>query len=172
MMLRRRKRPIRRGAALAEAAIVLPVFLFLALGTVDLGLAVFQNHQVAEASRQAARIASVHGSLAPSGWNGGPWGTTAYGPVAANATDTYATTIRNSGAFMGLNLANTKLSIQWPQGSNTATSPYSPGDPSYTAPATNTVQVTVTSTWTPLVFYVFGNRSVTLSATSIMPIAH
>jgi Flp pilus assembly protein TadG len=171
MMIRRRKRPIRRGAALAEAAIVLPAFLFLALGTIDLGLAVFKNHQVAEASRQGARIASVHGSMAPSGWNGGPWGTTAYS-ANANATDAYATAIRGAGAFTGLDLANTTLSIQWPQGSNQAVSPYTPSNPSYVAPATNTVQVTVSTTWTPLMLYVFGNRTVTLSATSIMPIAH
>jgi Flp pilus assembly protein TadG len=171
MMIRRRKRSIRRGAALAEAAIVLPAFLFLALGTIDLGLAVFMNHQVAEASRQGARIASVHGSLAPSGWNGGPWGTTAYS-ANANATDAYATAIRGAGAFTGLNLANTTLSIQWPQGSNQAASPYTPSNPNYVASGTNTVQVTVSTTWKPLVLYVFGNRTVTLSATSIMPIAH
>jgi Flp pilus assembly protein TadG len=173
MMLQRRKRPIRRGAALTEAAIVLPVFLTMALGTIDLGLAVFQNHQVSEASRQAARIASVHGSLAPSGWNGGIWGTAAYssGPLNA-ASDIKATTLVNAGAFTGLNLANTTLAIQWPQGANNATSPYSPGNANYTAPGTNSVQVTVSSTWTPLIFYVFGNKTVTLSATSIMPIAH
>jgi Flp pilus assembly protein TadG len=171
MMIQRRKRAIRRGAALAEAAIVLPAFLLLALGTIDLGLAVFQNHKVAEASRWAARIASVHGSLAPSGWDGGAWGTAAYS-ANANATDSYATAIRRPGAFTGLNLANTTLSIRWPQGSNQAVSPYAPSNSNYFAPGTNTVQVTVTSTWTPLVLYIFGNRTVTLSATSIMPIAH
>jgi Flp pilus assembly protein TadG len=170
-MLQRRNRPNRRGAALIEAAIILPVFLTLALGTIDLGLAVFMNHQVAQASRQAARIASVQGSLAPSGWNGGPWGTAAYS-ANANATDIYATTIRNAGAFMTLNTSNTTLSIQWPQGANNATSPYTPANPSYTAPGTNTVQATVSTTWKPLFFYVFGNKTVTLSATAIMPIAH
>lgn len=158
-MIRRRKRPIRRGAALVEAAIILPVFLLLSLGTIDLGLAVFQNHAVAEASRQGARIASVHGSLAPSGWNGGPWGTTAYSG-AGNSSDTIPSTISAAGALAGLNPANVTISVSWPDGGNTA------------GPNGDRVQVTVSTTWTPLVTYIFGGKSIPLGATSIMRIAH
>ncbi len=173
MVLQRRKRPIRRGAALIEAAIILPVFLFLALGTIDLGMAVFMNHQVAQASRQAARIASVHGSLAPSSMaGGGPWGTAAYGWYYANNQDAITNAISGSGAFGVLNPSTTQYLMTWPQGFNNATSPYTPANPSYQPPGTNTVQVQVKTTWTPLFFYVFGNKTVTLSATSIMPIAH
>ena len=78
MIVRRGKRPIRRGAAMVEAAIILPVFLTLCLGMIDLGMAVFQNNAVAEASRQGARIASVHGSLAPNDGSGTTWGPTSY----------------------------------------------------------------------------------------------
>jgi Flp pilus assembly protein TadG len=162
MMLQRRKRPIRRGAAMVEAAIILPAFLTMALGTIDLGLAVFQNHQVAEASRQGARIASVHGSQAS---QLGVWGPNAYSG-AGNAADTIPTAFRTAGAFGTLNTANVTVSVSWPDGSNNS----NPASPTF--PATYRVQVTVSTTWTPLVFYVFGNKTVTLSATSIMPIAH
>ena len=158
MMVRCGKRPTRRGAAMVEAAIILPVFLTLCLGMIDLGIAVFQNHAVAEASRQTARIASVHGSMAPSGWDGGPWGPTAYS-AAGNAGDAYATTIQNSGAMAGLNPANVTIAITWIDGGNKAQNG-------------NRVQTTISTTWTPLITYVFGSKTVTLTATSIMPIAH
>jgi Flp pilus assembly protein TadG len=143
---------------LVEEVLITSAFLALVLGMVDLGDAVFQNHVVSEASRQGARIASVQGSLAPSDWNGGPWGPTAYSG-AGNSTDTIPTTISNAGALTGLNPANVTISVQWPTGDNIAEN----GD---------TVQVTVSTTWTPVYGYVFGSSPYTLSATSIMPIAH
>jgi hypothetical protein len=169
MKIERRKRPIRRGAAMVEAAIVLPVFLTLCLGMIDLGIAVFQNNAIAEASRQAARLAAVHGAMAPSGWNGGDWmatagvtGTTTY-TVAGNDTGAIATAINGSGALAGLNPANVTIAITWIDGGDNVQTDTS--DPPR-------VQVAVSTTWSPVIFYVFGNRTVTLSATSIMPIAH
>jgi|SRR5271166_6409758 len=154
----RSKRANRRGSSLVEGALTTSAFLALALGMVDLGNAAFQNNAVSEASRQGARIASVHGSLAPPGWNGGNWGTTAYSG-AGNSTDTIPTTISNAGALAGLNPANVTISVQWPTGNNIAQN----GD---------TVQVTVSTTLTPVYGSVFGGSPCTLSATSIMPIAH
>src|SRR5438874_5396165 len=106
----RSKRRNRRGASLVEAVLTTSVFLALSLGMVDLGVGVLQNHLVAEASRQAARIASVHGSQAPSGWNGGNWGTTTYSG-AGNATAAIPTAIRNAGALTGLNAANVTIAV-------------------------------------------------------------
>jgi hypothetical protein len=152
------KRSLRRGASLVESALTTLAFVTLALGMVDLGAAVFQNHVVAEASRQGARIAAVHGSLAPAGWNGGPWGTTAYSG-AGNSTDTIPSTISASGALVGLNASNVTISVQWPDSGNSALI----GD---------RVQVTVSTTWTPIFGYIFGTSPYTLTATSIEPIAH
>ncbi len=53
-----------------EAAITLPVFLFLVLGMMDLGIAVQRRNLVAEAARMGARQAIVHGSDAV---QLGPW---------------------------------------------------------------------------------------------------
>jgi Flp pilus assembly protein TadG len=59
------------GQGLVEFAFVLPVFLALLLGTVDLGRGIWANNSVASAAREAARFAAVHGgsksSLCPVG---------------------------------------------------------------------------------------------------------
>src|SRR3954454_10658349 len=86
-MTRGRRIVRRRGAVMVEVAIVLMVFLTLIFGMLDLAIAVFRRHLISEAARMGARQAAVHGSLAPSGWNGGPWGPAAFGPVAATSTD-------------------------------------------------------------------------------------
>jgi Flp pilus assembly protein TadG len=160
MLARCRKHPIRRGAAMVEAAFVLPVFLSLCLGMIDLGIAVFQNNAIVEASRQGARIASVHGAYAADDGSGTVWGPAADLLVAGNSTtDPIVVAIRGAGALAGLNTANVTISLSWPTGTNSVAN----GD---------TVQVKVSTLWSPVIFYVFGNKSVTLTATSIMPIAH
>jgi Flp pilus assembly protein TadG len=160
MLIRRVKQPIRRGAAMVEAAIILPVFLVLTLGMIDLGIAVFQNNAICEASRQGARIASVHGAYAADDatYPGGVWGPSAYSG-AGSATDPIPTAMRSAGALAGLNTANVTVAVSWPSGTNSVAN----GD---------TVSVKVSVPWAPVIFYVFGNKSVTLTATSIMPIAH
>jgi hypothetical protein len=49
------------GQGLAEFGLVLPIFLALLIGMVDVGRAVWANNVVANAAREAARFASVHG---------------------------------------------------------------------------------------------------------------
>jgi hypothetical protein len=150
---------------MVEGAIILTTFVTLSLGMIDMAIAVFQYHLVSEAARQGARIASVHGSRAPAAWAGGPWGTSAYSG-AGDAADTIPAAIRGSGALSGLNPKEVTISVQWPQGSNDA-SPALPG-----IPGSNNVEVTVSSEWAPLMLFLFGRRTVTLSATSVMPVAH
>jgi len=50
-----------RGQALVEFAIVIPIFLALLFGIVDLGRVVWANNSLANAAREAARYAIVHG---------------------------------------------------------------------------------------------------------------
>jgi Flp pilus assembly protein TadG len=63
--LRRRE----RGQAVVEFALVGIVFVILALGTIDVGRAVWNYNTLAEATREGTRYAIVHGSLSsdPSG---------------------------------------------------------------------------------------------------------
>ena len=55
------RRSSSRGQGLVEFALVLPIFMVLLIGMVDLGHAIWANNSVANASREAARFASVHG---------------------------------------------------------------------------------------------------------------
>jgi Flp pilus assembly protein TadG len=50
-----------RGQGLVEFALVLPIFLVILIGMVDIGRAIWANNSVANAAREAARFASVHG---------------------------------------------------------------------------------------------------------------
>lgn len=59
MLAGTRARSRRRGAALVEAAIVLPVFLLLVVGGVVLGLGIFRYQEIAHLARESARWASL-----------------------------------------------------------------------------------------------------------------
>lgn len=48
-----------RGQALVEFALIIPIFLLVIFGLVDLGRAVFVNNSLAEAARDGARYGSV-----------------------------------------------------------------------------------------------------------------
>ena len=58
-MINRLRRRRGRGQALVEFALVIPIFLLLIFGLVDLGRAVFANNSLAEAARDGARYGSV-----------------------------------------------------------------------------------------------------------------
>jgi TadE-like protein len=57
----------RRGQALTEFALVFPIFLVALMAVIVLGLLVFNNQQLENAAREAARYAAVHstGSVCP-----------------------------------------------------------------------------------------------------------
>jgi Flp pilus assembly protein TadG len=54
----------RRGQTLVEFALVLPLFVLIAVGIFDLGRAIFYYHTLLNASREAARQAVVDQTLA------------------------------------------------------------------------------------------------------------
>jgi hypothetical protein len=134
---------------------VVTVFLILALGAVDLGVAVLRQHVLAEAARQGVRQAIVHGERAPAGWKGGPWGPSTYGPIAATDSDAKAQAI--APYLGGMDPAAVQVTVTWPDGSNAVE---------------KRVRVTLTTTWTPMLGFIVGNPSVTLTGSSTMQIAH
>jgi Flp pilus assembly protein TadG len=136
---------------LAEGAIVVTVFLVLVFGTIDIGIAVFRHSTISNAARQGARTAAVHGALAN---QKGVWGT-ATATVAATANDPKADCVRP--LLGGCNLSATNITMEWPQNSNAITKP---------------VRVTVTTGFNPIMTFIFGNPTFTLSASSTMPISH
>jgi hypothetical protein len=51
----------RRGQALVEFALVIPLFLIMLMAVVDIGRAIWAQNSVAAAAREGARFAIVHG---------------------------------------------------------------------------------------------------------------
>ena len=60
----KRRRGNHRGQALAEFALIVPLFLLLALALVDFARGIFIYSVISNAAREGARYAMVHGSLA------------------------------------------------------------------------------------------------------------
>lgn len=54
-----RKRPSRRGQSLVEFALILPIFLLVLFGIVDLGRGVYAYNTIQNAAREAVRLAIV-----------------------------------------------------------------------------------------------------------------
>jgi len=148
---RLKKKSSRRGTSMVEMAIVLPVFLVLVFGMLDLAAGVFRYNMLAQAARQGVRQAIVHGSLAD---RLGPWGPAAYSSTGADG-HAIADVVRPSLAT--LDPAEVTLETEWLDGNNELNQP---------------VRVTVSAPYQPMMTFIFGNPSITLRATSTMPIAH
>jgi Flp pilus assembly protein TadG len=142
-----------------EAALIILLFITIILSMIDLGVAVLRYNLLSEAARQGARQAIVHGNLAPSNWNGGPWspksgypGVNPYKVSASSSSDAIASGIR---AYLPtIDPSKVNITVQWPDGDILLN---------------QRVQVTLTYTYQPMTtFFV----PITLTATSTMPIAH
>lgn len=142
----------RRGAVLAEGAIVLTVFLVLVLGTLDLGLATYQYNTLSQAARQGARQAAVHGALATSSMT--TWGPTTYTGTAGDGS-VYAQAV--SSMLVGFTLSKVTIKVEWIDGGTAVQ---------------QRVRYTVSTTYTPTISSYFSSASYSMSAASTMPIAH
>ncbi len=149
---RRRANSPRRGAAAVETAIVMLVLLTLIFGMLELTIAIFHYHIVAQGARQGARLAIVRGKMAPPELP--EWGPTAIIDIAADSTVPVAVAMQPY--LTGLDLSVTKISVEWPDGSTQLESP---------------VRFTVTTDHEPFVTFLFTSGW-TLTGQSTMPIAH
>lgn len=148
------RRTARRGAAIVEAAITIPVFLTLVFGMIDLSIGVSRYNTLSQAARHGARQAIVHGELAPTGLNGGRWGPAA---VTQQADAAAWPALAVSPMMANCPLSESTVKVEWPDGKNKAGS---------------RVKVTVTSVYRPMVTFIFGNQAIALSSSSTMPISH
>jgi Flp pilus assembly protein TadG len=87
---RRRHQPRRsvrrdRGQALAEFALIIPIFMVIVIGTLDVGRAVFALDSVSNAAREAARFAIVHGGTGATACPVGPASPSANVPNASSS---------------------------------------------------------------------------------------
>jgi Flp pilus assembly protein TadG len=153
-------------------AISLAMFLTLVFGMLDLGVALFRKHVASEASRQGARIAIVHGYLAPKSSGMNAWGPnpsyypaltsrSLYAGSASYSVQAGATSDELAGAIrpylVGLDPSTVTIQIAWPDGDN------APG---------SRVTVSVNVVYPHLVSFLFGETSINLAASSTMPVVH
>jgi Flp pilus assembly protein TadG len=59
-MIRRASRRSRRGQAIVEFALVVPIFILIVVGLFDVGRAVYAYNTAANAAREGARVAIVN----------------------------------------------------------------------------------------------------------------
>lgn len=158
------RRPAARGASgqtLVEFALVIPLFVFLVLGVVDFGRAVYAYNTIANAARVGARVAAVN-QLAP------PDSTTicaADMPIQDPANPRWSTKACAAAAATALGVTTSDVSVAYssPPGSGLAcSSPLHIGC---------IASVTVTYRWsaiTPVIGQIVG--PIAMGSTSEIPI--
>jgi len=150
---RARLRPIRRGATALEAAVTMPIYLLIVLGTLDLGMAVFRQHQVTNAANLLSRKAATHGSRAS---RLGVWG-----PATIIGTAADGTAIGDfvAARIPGPNPADVTYRIEWPDGGNDARS-------------NHRTKVTVTADHRLVITSLFGVEPMTIRSSITSAITH
>ena len=162
----------RQGAALVEGVLITTFFVTLVFGMIDLSLALFRKHVASEAARQGARIATVHGYLAPAYSGMNSWGpipsyypalqrqsiyasSNSYTVQADTSSDELAGAIRPY--LVGLDPSTVTITIAWPDGNNDLG---------------NRVTVTLAVPSRHPVPLFFGTDLMNLGATSTMTVVH
>jgi Flp pilus assembly protein TadG len=173
----------RRGATIMEAAIVLPVALFLIIGMMVGGMGVFRYQELAHIARETARYASVHGAQYvknnPSAPTVDMAALKAFAASKAVSIDTtqWTVTAQMTVFAPGANSANTTppatTLVDWDDTTNNQKhSPYSSWTDTATGTATtadNLVTVTITYPWLPEC-YLFG--PINLTSTAVMAVSY
>jgi len=147
-----RPRRVRPGAALVEAAFVLPVAIFLILAIVVGGMGVFHYQETCYLAREGARYAAVHGTDYQKDTKNAP----------ATAQDVYDNAIKPQ--IMTLDPNNLAYSVTWTSSNSPTTVTNDAGKP-----LGNTVSVTVTYTWIPEWFLA---GPIPFTSTSTLPMSY
>lgn len=99
----------RKGQALVEFALVIPVLLLFMLAITDFARGIFIYSVISDAAREGARYAIVHGSLATAD------GEQASGPGTSDASGTYVVSAAKTYAY-GLNANLLNVGVCWGYG--------------------------------------------------------
>jgi Flp pilus assembly protein TadG len=156
-MLQRPTRTRRRGATLAEYAIVLSVFFMLTFGAVIVGWGMFVSNEVASLAREGARWATVHGGTYLSEYNSSHTPTKS----ATTASDVYTNAIQPRIA--GLDTSKLTYTVTWLDSSQNPTYKNSSG-----VTVSNKVTVAVNYNWTPKLYL----SPMTLTGSSTMTMVY
>ena len=150
MRLSHRKRV---GATAVESALVYPIMFLLILGLMVGAAGIFRYQEVSSLARRGARYAIVHG--------------TQYAKETGNAAATPADIYNNAMAphAVLLDTAHLNYSVVYDKTNEPYATSIVNGDIRATR---NTVSVTVTYQWNPLLIF----PRVTFSSTSVMPMTY
>jgi hypothetical protein len=158
-----------RGQALVEFAVIIPVFLFLLMGILDFGRAVWATTSLASAAREAARYAIAHGGSATDPCPFGPPGPDSQ-TVAASASCPYPSPSKQSIVDAATNAAlagGSSITVAVCYGTgcsgNTDTGTNARGQP---------VTVVITSTVNLVTPGLLGRSSFSLAGSSTMLVNH
>lgn len=112
----RLRRERSRGQALVEFAFIFPVIAMLAFGFIDIGRAVFTQNTLANAAREASRVAAVN-QLDPVS---APWQCMGNRPVEdpANPQWTFRGCALQSGAALGIKNTDVTITYAKPPGTD------------------------------------------------------
>jgi hypothetical protein len=110
----RRRRDRVRGQALVEFAFIFPLIAVLAFAFIDLGRAAFQQNTLADAAREASRVAAVNQVDPVSG----PWQCLANKPVEDPAAPgwTFRGCAMKAGSVLGVAGSDVTVSYSAPPG--------------------------------------------------------
>ena len=159
----------RRGQGLVEFALVIPIFLLLLFGLIDVGRYVFLSSALSQAAREGARLASVEVSYRGSS---DPACGAAGGPVCPANDAALRTDIRTAANRMMTpfgSVATTDISCVQ-KGAAPPSGNWTSSICNFNAPG-SIVSVRVTATFTPItpiISQIFGTR--TLSGSTSMDI--
>lgn len=174
-LLGNRKMRDRRGQGLAEFAIVFPLIALLIFGIFDVGRAVYAYNTIANAAREAARIAAVN-QVVPVDPNNAACHEDMPVEDPANPDWSIKACAAQSAIALGVQPSNVTVTYSAPP-------PLHPGDPTLvcTAPTAGNygglnvgciATVTIEYTWmpaTPLISTIFSH-GITVTSTSQIPI--
>lgn len=140
-----RQRDADGGQAIVEFALILPVLLLLILGLINVALAIEQENTLANAAREGARYAIVHGSTA----------TSPIGPCSSCTNATVTSIVANAA----VSVPSVSVTIDYPDSSNDRG---------------NRVSVDATAPFVPIPaqYLLNGALTVTLRGGSLMVIEH
>jgi Flp pilus assembly protein TadG len=162
MMLIRHDRDA-RGQTLVEFALIFPLLVGMLVGAFDLGRVVLANDLTANAAREAARFAIVHGGSQLTACPVGPHDSTDLTPPAASASCPYPSPSTESIKQVARDFASAGGQAV------TVTVCYGSGDTSTAFNKRGTeVTVSVTATVSTVAARIIGIETFTVSSTSTM----
>ena len=164
----------RGGALTLESAIIYPVLFFLVLATFVGGMGIFQYQQVSHLARESARYASAHGGEYAqeniAAINAGTLPTVTEDYLKNNVIYPQMTWMDKSKMTVTTMFNQPSGCAAWDSTTNKwPSSLWTDPSTGTTYSITNTVSVTVSYQWYPILFLV---GPITLQSTSVMPMCY